>query len=266
MTGPDITREQLDAYAADHTTPETPLLRRVANETRTSMDNAGMMVGPVEGRLLEFLVRLSGARRVLEIGTFTGYSALSMAAALPPDGVLVTCEVDPHTAAMARRHFGASPWRDRIKLRVGPALETLADLEGPFDFVFVDADKESYRDYYEAVLPLLADNGLMAVDNTLWSGRVLDGDDDSPATRAIVAFNDFVRDDPRVECVMLTVRDGLTLLRRAAEPRPGARPPAEVWASLPIPTDDDPATEADPVVEAVQAELAGPAGLPPSLH
>ena len=264
MTGPEITREQLDAYAADHTTPETPLLRRVANETRTSMDNAQMMVGLVEGRLLEFLVRLSGARRVLEIGTYTGYSALSMAAALPPDGELVTCEVDPHTAAMARRHFGASPWKDQIKLKAGPALETLATLEGPFDFVFVDADKENYRNYYEAVLPLLADDGLLAVDNTLWSGRVLDQGDDSPATRAIAEFNDFVRDDPRVECVMLTVRDGLTLLRRATQPRAESRPPAEVWASLPIPTDEEP--EEDPVIQAIQAEQAGPAGLPPSLH
>ncbi len=247
MTGPEITREQIDGYAADHTTPETPLLQRVANETRTSMDNAGMMVGPVEGRLLEFLVRLKGARRVLEIGTFTGYSALSMAAALPPDGEIVTCEVDPHTAAMARRHFGASPWRDRIKLRAGPALDTLATLEGPFDFVFIDADKENYRNYYEAALPLLADDGLMAVDNTLWSGRVLDDADDSPATRAIVAFNDFVRDDPRVECVVLTVRDGLTLVRRSTEERAGARPPAEVWASLPIPTDEDPVVRPEDV-------------------
>ncbi len=214
-----IVPEEIDAYATAHSTPEHGLLRKVANETRTSMDDHAMMVGPLEGRLLEFLVGLSGARRVLEIGTFTGYSALCMAAALPADGLLVTCEVDPQTAAIARRHFQSSPWADRIRLKVGPALDTLAGLEGPFDFVFVDADKESYRDYYEAALPLLADDGLLAIDNVLWGGRVLDDADDSTATRSIAAFNDFVAQDPRVVCVMLTVRDGLTLVRRA--PRGG---------------------------------------------
>ncbi len=210
-----IVPDEIDAYATAHSTPPSPLLQKVANETRTSMPDHGMMVGPLEGRLLEMLVHLSGARRVLEIGTFTGYSALSMAAALPPDGVIVTCEIDPQTAAVARRHFRSSPWADRIRLRVGPALDTLASLEGPFDLAFIDADKESYRQYYEAVLPLLADGGLIAVDNVLWQGRVLDPSDESPATRGIVEFNDFVRHDPRVVCVMLTVRDGLTLIRRA---------------------------------------------------
>jgi len=210
-----IVPEQVDAYAAAHTTPPSRLLVKVANETRTSMPDHGMMVGPLEGRLLEFLVHLSGARRVLEIGTFTGYSALSMAAALPADGSIVTCEIDPQNAAIARRHFQSSPYADRIQLRVGPALDTLATLHGPFDLVFVDADKENYRNYYEAVLPLLADDGVIAVDNVLWSGRVLDPGDDSPATRSIVEFNDFVRADPRVVCVVLTVRDGVTLIRRA---------------------------------------------------
>jgi caffeoyl-CoA O-methyltransferase len=210
-----IVPEDVEAYAAAHTTPPSTLLRKVAEETRASMPDHGMMVGPLEGRLLEFLVRLSGARRVLEIGTFTGYSALAMAAALPPDGVLVTCEIDPRTAAVARRHFESSPWADRIRLRVGPALDTVATLEGPFDLVFIDADKENYRKYYEAALPLLADGGLIAVDNVLWQGRVLDPSDDSASTRGIVELNDLVRDDPLVVCVMLTVRDGLTLIRRA---------------------------------------------------
>ena len=214
MTGSMVTRDQVDAYAAAHSTAEPRLLEKVANETRTSIGDA-MLVGPVEGRLLEFLVHLSGARHVLEIGTFTGYSALSMAAALPPDGSIVTCEIDPQRAAIARRHFEASPWADQIRVKVGPALDTLAALEGPFDLVFVDADKENYLRYYEAVLPLLAERGLIAVDNVLWSGRVLDPSDDSPSTRAIVEFNDFVRHDPRVVCVMLTVRDGVTLIRRA---------------------------------------------------
>jgi caffeoyl-CoA O-methyltransferase len=174
------------------------------------------MVGLLEGRFLETLVWLLPARRILEIGTFTGYSAMSMAAALPPDGRVITCEVSPERADVARRHFDASPWGDRIEIRVGPALDTLATLDGPFDLVFIDADKTNYRNYYEATLPKLAERGLMAVDNVLWSGRVLDSDDQSDDTVAIRQFNDFVRDDPRVTCVMITVRDGVTLVRRSA--------------------------------------------------
>lgn len=209
-----VVPEDIDAYAASHSTPEDALLASVAEETRATQERHGMMVGLLEGRFLETLVWLAGARRILEIGTFTGYSALSMAAALPADGRLTTCEVDPERAAVARRHFDASPWADRIELRLGPALETLAGLDGPYDFVFIDADKGNYRNYYEAVLPKLAPHGLIAVDNVLWSGRVLDGEDQSDDTVAMRAFNDFVADDPRVTCVMTTVRDGVSLIRR----------------------------------------------------
>jgi caffeoyl-CoA O-methyltransferase len=178
-----------------------------------------MMVGAIEGRFLETLVAISGARRVLEIGMFTGYSALSMAAALPPGGHLITCDINPAAEAVARRHIEASPYVDRIEIRMGPALETIGRLDGLFDLVFIDADKANYRNYYEAVLPRLAEGGLIAVDNVLWSGRVLDpsgpDEEDDGDTRAIAEFNDFVRNDPRVVCVMLTVRDGVTLIRRA---------------------------------------------------
>ncbi len=211
-----VVDEKIEAYAVDHTAPEHPVLAAVAAETRETEESHGMMVGVLEGRFLETLVWLSGARRVLEIGTFTGYSALSMAAVLPPDGRLVTCEVSPERAETARRHFDASPWGDRIEIRVGPALESLAGLDGPFDLVFVDADKTNYRNYYEAALPKLAERGLMAIDNVLWSGRVLDPGDRSGDTVAIRQFNDFVRDDPRVTCVMTTVRDGVTLVRRSS--------------------------------------------------
>ena len=211
----DITDRDAEQYAVDHTTPPDAHLVALADRTRAATAWPGMMVGVLEGRFLEPLVCLSGARRILEIGTFTGYSALSMAAALPPDGRLVTCEVSPERAAVARRHFDASPWSDRIEIRVGPALESLAELEGPFDLVFVDADKTNYRNYYEAKLPKLAERGLMAVDNVLWSGRILDAADQSDDTVAIREFNDFVRDDPRVTCVMTTVRDGVTLVRRS---------------------------------------------------
>lgn len=210
-----VVRPEIEAYAVAHSTAEDPLLARVAEETRSNQEGHGMMVGLLEGRFLETLVWLSGARRVLEIGCFTGYSALSMAAALPSDGRITTCELDPDRAEIARRNFDASPWADRIEIRVGPALETLADLDGPFDLVFVDADKANYRNYYEAVLPKLADRGLIAVDNVLWSGRVLDPDDQSEDTVAMRAFNDFVATDERVRCGMTTVRDGVTLIRRS---------------------------------------------------
>jgi caffeoyl-CoA O-methyltransferase len=209
-----VVNEDIEAYAAAHTTPEHPLLSEVAANTRASQEGHGMMVGLLEGRFLETLVWLSGARRILEIGCFTGYSALSMAAALPPGGTITTCEVDPERAAMARRHFDASPWADRIDLIVGPALDSLTLLMGPFDLVFIDADKVNYARYYEAVLPLLADRGLIVADNVLWSGQVIDASDQSDATQAIRAFNDMVVNDPRVTCVMATVRDGVLLIRR----------------------------------------------------
>jgi caffeoyl-CoA O-methyltransferase len=210
-----IVTPELDRYAEEHSTPEASWLAALAAETRATSESHGMMVGPVEGRFLEFLVWLAGARQVLEIGMFTGYSALSMAAALPVEGRLVTCEIDPERAAIARRHFDASPFADRIEIRVGPALETLSYLAGPFDLVFIDADKGNYSNYYDAVLPKLGERGLMVVDNVLWSGKVLDPEDQSEDTLAIRAFNDKVRDDPTVVSVMLTIRDGVTLIRRA---------------------------------------------------
>ena len=211
----EITREAIEEYAAAHSSPEPSLLAGLAAETREATDAPQMMVGQLEGRFLEFLVFLSQARLVVEIGTFTGYSALSMASALPPDGRIVTCDINPETNAIARRHAGASPGGDRIEFRLGPALETLATLDGPFDLVFIDADKTSYLAYYEAVLPKLADRGVIVVDNVLWSGRVLDPADDTADTVAIRAFNDAVAADPRVVSVMLTVRDGVMLIRRA---------------------------------------------------
>jgi caffeoyl-CoA O-methyltransferase len=210
-----VVDEKIEAYAAAHTSPEDPLLAEVAASTRASQEGHRMMVGLLEGRFLETLVWLSGARRILEIGCFTGYSALSMAAALPPDGTITTCELDPERAAMARRHFAASPWADRIDLIEGPALDSLTLLMGPYDLVFIDADKVNYQRYYEAVLPLLADHGLIVADNVLWSGQVLDETDQSDETKAIRAFNDMVVNDPRVTCVMATVRDGVLLIRRA---------------------------------------------------
>ena len=212
---PHIVDPDVERYAAEHTTAELPELRSVAEETNDRFsERAGMLTGHLEGSFLRMLVAVTRARRVLEIGTFTGYSALAMASALPADGQLVTCEVNPDHEAVARRHVEASPWRDRIEIRMGDALETIARLDGPFDLVFIDADKVNYRNYYEAVLPKLSDDGVIAVDNVLWGGRVLDGSDTSADTRAIVEFNEAVANDERVECVVLTVRDGVSLIRR----------------------------------------------------
>jgi caffeoyl-CoA O-methyltransferase len=173
-----------------------------------------MLSGPVEGRLLELLVHAVQAELVLELGTYSGFSALSMAAGLPPGGRIVTCEVSAKHADFARARIAASPHADRIELRLGPGLATIATLDGPFDLVFIDADKTGYGAYYEAVLPKLSARGLIVVDNTLWSGRVIDAADGDADTRALAEFNDLVAGDERVVCVMLTIRDGVTLIRR----------------------------------------------------
>jgi caffeoyl-CoA O-methyltransferase len=171
-----------------------------------------MLTGTIEGRFLELLVHASGARRILEIGTFTGYSALSMAAALPDEGRIDTLDIEPRHAEVAQRYFDRSPHGSKITLHLGPAIETIGTLEGEFDLVFIDADKAGYDAYYEAVLPRLSARGLIAIDNTLWSGRVLDPEDED--TRRIAALNDKLAADERVVAVQLTVRDGVTLVRR----------------------------------------------------
>jgi caffeoyl-CoA O-methyltransferase len=167
-----------------------------------------MLTGPVAGRFLEMLVWIGRPQRVLEIGTFSGHSALSMAAALPEGGRIDACEIDPERAAVAQRYFDRSPHGTRITLHLGPALETIAHLDGNFDFVFIDAEKEGYIDYYETVLPRLSERGLIVADNTLWSGRVLEGEG------PIVAFNEHVAADSRSVQVLLSVRDGMTMIRR----------------------------------------------------
>src|SRR5688500_9194528 len=204
--------EAVESYAEAHTTPPDALLAELAAETRETMSAPQMLTGTVEGRFLELLVFGTGARRVLEIGTFTGYSALSMAAALPEGGRIDTCDVEPRHVEVAQRYIDASPYADRITIHVGPALETIEQLEGTFDLVFIDADKANYANYYEAVLPRLSERGLIAIDNTLWSGRVLDPQDDD--SRAIAELNDAIAADERLVAVQLTVRDGVTLVRR----------------------------------------------------
>lgn len=204
----------IEAYAEHHTSALPPLLAQLVAETERKMGvRARMLSGHLEGTLLQILIAATRAKRVLEIGTFTGFSALMMAAALPDDGRIITCDVDADAIAFARGFFDRSPHGRKIDVRQGPALETLKTLEPGFDFAFIDADKGNYLHYYEAALPLLAPGGLIAVDNTLWNGTVLDPKDDDG--KAIAAFNAHVQADARVQNVILTVRDGLTLIRRA---------------------------------------------------
>jgi caffeoyl-CoA O-methyltransferase len=199
-----------DAYAEAHTTPSGELYERLAAETREKTSIPQMMVGEVEGRFLEFLVRLTGAKRVLELGTFTGYSSLSMARGLPDGGHVITCDVNPETTAIAQRYAEEAGLADRIEYRLGPGIETIAQIEGPFDLVFIDAEKSGYMDYYEAVLPQLADGGLIIADNALRDGQVLAED----TAEVMHAFNEHVRNDSRVQCVLLTVRDGMLLIMK----------------------------------------------------
>lgn len=205
----DLVDPAIEAYAEQVTSPHEALLAELSEETiRDNVGPASMLTGPVAGRFLELLVWAAAPRRVLEIGTLTGHSALAMAAALPADGHLDACELNPDRAAVAQRNFDRSPYAAKITLHVGPALDTIARLEGEFDFVFLDADKDGYVDYYEAVLPRLSERGLIAADNTLMGGSVLDGEG------SIVRFNEHVAADPRSVQVLLTVRDGITLIRR----------------------------------------------------
>ena len=212
---PDIVAAAMEAYTESHTSPPHPHLEAVAQRTQASLAAPGMMVGTVEGRFLEMLVYALGARNVLEIGTYSGYSSIAMAAGLAPGGRITTCELYPPHVEHARANIASSGYGDVIEVIEGRAIDTIAGLDGPFDFVFIDADKASYLAYFEAALPKLAPDGLIAADNTLWSGRVIDDADQSEDTVAIRRFNDAVVADPRVVCVQLPVRDGVTLIRHA---------------------------------------------------
>jgi len=199
----------VELFAQLHTEPESELYARLREETYRVMENPQMQVGLLEGRFLKMLVRLTGAKNILELGMFTGYSTLMMAEGLPDDGRIITCDVDPNAEAIARKYFAESPHGKKIEVRMGPALETIKTLSGPLDLVFIDADKPNYCNYYQACFPLVKTGGLIIGDNVLWSGKVTNPQDEN--TRAIVAFSDLIQSDPRVENVCLTVRDGMML-------------------------------------------------------
>jgi caffeoyl-CoA O-methyltransferase len=200
-----MTFEEAEAYALANSTPATDVLRRLGEETEATQDAPQMSVGALEGAFLRFLVGLKKPQRVLEIGVFTGWSTIDMARGLPRGATIVACDVNEETTAIARRYAEESGVADRIDFRVGNAFETIASLDGPFDLVFIDAWKPDYVQYYEAVLPMLADDGVILADNTL---SALNGNE------AIADFNAHVLSDERVECVLVPIRDGVTLIRR----------------------------------------------------
>ena len=206
----DVIDPRIEEYAERLSSPHEPLLAELSAETAEVLGSTPMLTGPVAGRFLELLVWFAQPTRVVEIGTFSGHSALSMAAALPVGGHIDACEIDAERAAFAQRYFDRSPHGSKITLHVGPAIETLDRLEGEFDFVFIDADKPGYVAYYEAIVPRLAEHGLIVADNTLAAGQVVAGD-----RPAIADFNEHVAADPRTVQVLLSVRDGMTLIRRA---------------------------------------------------
>jgi caffeoyl-CoA O-methyltransferase len=203
-------------YLVAHCTARPPVLEALADETAALGGVSVMQVAAEQGAFMTLLARAIGARSAVEVGTFTGYSAICIARGLTAGGRLLCCEVSEEWAAIARRYFERAGVADRIDLRIGPAIETLRALpaEPAFDLGFIDADKTRYGDYFEEIVARLRPNGLLLLDNVLWMGQVVDPDDTSESTRAIRAVNDLVARDPRVEGVMLPISDGLTIVRR----------------------------------------------------
>ena len=202
--------EAVERYLTEEMTRESAVEKRLRAETAT-LAHGSMQIGADQAALLALLIRVSGARRALEIGTFTGMSALAVARALPEDGQLVCCDLSEEWTAVARRYWKKAGVEKKIDLRIGPALATLKRLKGSFDLAFIDADKENYRNYYERCLKLVRRGGLIAIDNTLWYGRVIDRRDRSADTRAIRAFNRKLHFDRRVDLSLVPIGDGLTL-------------------------------------------------------
>ncbi len=210
--------DQLHAYIVSHGQAINPVLSQLAAETRT-LPGAGMQIAPDQGMFMNLMAKLVGAKKIVEVGCYTGYSAICLAAALPEGGKLYTLDVNPETTAVATRYFAAAGLKNKIELKLAPGLETLAQLEkdhgrGSFDLMFIDADKENQLAYYEWGLKLLRPGGLILADNVLWSGAVIDEGRQDAATKAIRAFNDFVAKDERVDRMLLHISDGLYVVRK----------------------------------------------------
>jgi predicted O-methyltransferase YrrM len=205
--------EAISRYIAEHAVREPQVLRELRKAT-APVKWSGMQIGADQGHLMAMLVKLMGAKRCLEIGTYTGYSALAVALALPKDGKIICCDISEEFTRVGKPFWQKAGVDNKIDLRIGPALETLKKLKGPFDFVFIDADKGNYLNYYERCLKLLRRGGLIMVDNVLWSGEVANAAARDDLTVALRKFNDHVHRDERVDLVMLSVGDGVTLARK----------------------------------------------------
>ena len=211
-----LVASDIETYAQAHSMPESDLCRALREETQRRMEAPQMIVGPLEGAFLKMMTQLVRATRVLEIGMFTGYSALCFAEALPANGTVLTCEIDEESAALARRYFARSPIGKKIEIRMGPALDTMRGLKGPFDLIFIDADKVNYVNYYRRALDLLSPQGVILIDNVLWDGEVLKHPAPDENTAAIQQLNRVVATDPRVTAVLVTIRDGVLVIRPQA--------------------------------------------------
>jgi len=209
----------IEAYAQAHSMLESDLCRALREETQRRMDSPQMIVGPLEGAFLKMMAQLVQAKRVLEIGMFTGYSALCFAEALPAEGTVLTCEIDEESAALAQHYFARSPMGKKIEVRMGPALETMRHLKGPFDLIFIDADKINYVNYYRWALDLVSPRGVILIDNVLWDGDVLKQPAPDENTAAIQELNRTVSSDPRVSAVLVTLRDGVLVVSLKGESR-----------------------------------------------
>ena len=209
----------IEAYAQVHSMPESDLCRALREETQRRMESPQMIVGPLEGAFLKMMAQLVQAKRVLEIGMFTGYSALCFAEALPADGTVLTCEIDEESAALAQQYFARSPIGKKIEVRMGPALEMMRHLKGPFDLIFIDADKINYVNYYRRALDLVSPRGVILIDNVLWDGDVLKQPAPDENTAAIQELNRTVSSDPRVSAVLVTIRDGVLVVSLKGESR-----------------------------------------------
>jgi len=209
-----IVSTEIEAYAEAHSMAESATCRALREETCRCMEAPQMMVGPLEGAFLKLMTQTVQAKRILEIGMFTGYSALCFAEALSDDGKIITCEVDQDAAAIARKYFAQSPVGRKIEVKMGPALETMQTLSGRFDLIFIDADKQNYCNYFRRALDLLSPAGVILIDNVLWDGDVLRQPPPDERTAAIQDLNQMIASDPKVNAVMITIRDGIFLVKK----------------------------------------------------